>query len=126
MRHALDSSSRALVLTCSMALLFSPATQQPAPPAAAAAPYTYVGTVHAVQPAMVSLDLITGVGHAVRMVHMTMAPGTRAVRGGATISLADILPGAIVRAECHMTAAGPAVDGIEELVPSGSTSGRVP
>jgi hypothetical protein len=126
MRHPLDSSSRAFALACSMALVIGCVPPPPAPTAPAAQGYTYVGTVHAVQPAMATMDLITGVGHSLRMMHMSMAPGARAMRGTTTISLSDIAPGDIVRAQCHMTPAGPVADQLEELDASGSTPGRAP
>jgi hypothetical protein len=61
-------------------------------------PYTYQGTVHAVKAGTV--DIITGVGEALRMVHMRTQPGTAVF-------------GEVVRADCRMTATGLVVDRIE-------------
>src|SRR5438552_19164973 len=64
-------------------------------------PYTYQGTVHAVKAG--ALDLITGVGEALRLVHMRTQPATAVVGEGAAISLGDLQPGDVVRADCRMT-----------------------
>ena len=94
---------------------------QPAPP-----PYTYQGTVQAVQPKAASLDLVTGVGEALRLVHMRTLPTTRLSSAGAAISFAEIKPGDVVRAECRMTDTGLVADQIELLAAAGSAAEREP
>src|SRR5438552_17893676 len=74
-------------------------------------PYTYQGTVHAVKAG--ALDLITGVGEALRLVHMRTQPATAVVGEGAGLALGDLQPGDVVRADCRMTATGLVVDRIE-------------
>src|SRR5437016_14113519 len=65
------------------------------------APYTYHGTIQAVQPKPGSLDLITGVGMALRLVHMRTTSGTRIASGTAALALGDPNPGPVSRARCH-------------------------
>src|SRR5947209_13259450 len=74
-------------------------------------PYTYQGTVHAVKAG--ALDLITGVGEALRLVHMRTQPATAVVGEGAGLALGDLQPGDVVRADCRMTATGLVGDRIE-------------
>jgi hypothetical protein len=85
-------------------------------PAAVAAaqqqlPYTYHGTVRAVKAG--TMDLITGVGYALRVVHMRTLSTTSVTNAGALVKLGDVQPGDIVRADCRMTDRGLIADRIE-------------
>ena len=79
------------------------------------APYTYHGTIQAVQPKPGSLDLITGVGMALRLVHMRTTSGTRIASGTASLALGDLKPGTVIRAECHPSDQGLVADRIEKV-----------
>jgi predicted methyltransferase len=81
----------------------------------AAAQYEYRGTVQAVQPQAASLSVITGVGFALRLVHIRTMPATYIVSDGAAAVFADIKPGDIVRAKCHMTDAGLVADTLQRI-----------
>lgn len=85
------------------------------PAAQAASSYTYQGTVHAVNLRTGSLDLITGVGMALRLVHMTTSPTTLMAGARASLRLADLKPGDYVRADCRRTDAGLVANRIERL-----------
>jgi hypothetical protein len=80
-------------------------------PAQRDVPYVYQGTVQSVKGSAV--DLITGVGLALRLVHMRALPSTEIVAAGGAGSLSDLKPGDIVRADCRKTDAGLVVDRIE-------------
>jgi hypothetical protein len=86
--------------------------------------YTYQGTVQAVHPKTASFDLIVGVGFALRVVHLRTSPATQFASDTARMSLADLKPGDIVRAECRMTASGLVADRVEKVEPSGSKQER--
>ena len=90
--------------------------QAPFPPQHTA--YTYQGTVQAVHPKTASFDLIVGVGFALRVVHMGTSPATQFASDTARMSLADLKPGDIVRAECRMTASGLVADRVEKVEPT--------
>ena len=107
---------KALAITA--ALLTSLLAQAPSSPQRAA--YTYLGTVQAVQSKTASFDLVIGVGFALRVVHMRTSPETQFAAGGARMSLADLKPGDIVRAECRMTATGLVADRVEKVERSDS------
>ncbi len=83
--------------------------------AQAAPSYTYVGTVHAVNARAGSLDLITGVGMALRLVHMTTQPTTLFAGAGASLRLRALQPGDIVRTECRSTPTGMVASRIEKV-----------
>ena len=80
-----------------------------------AASYTFQGTVRAYSP-KTGLDLITGVGMALRLVHVTAAPAAHG-GGGAAASLAglDLKAGDVVRVECHRAEEGLVADRIERV-----------
>ena len=86
-------------------------SQAPTQPAS----YTYRGTVHAVNAPTGSLDLLTGVGMALRLVHMTAGPAVRTTAPTVGLRMADVKPGDVVRIECRRTSAGLVVDRIEKL-----------
>jgi hypothetical protein len=85
-------------------------------PAQRDVPYVYQGTVQSVKGGAV--DLITGVGLALRLVHMRTLPSTAVVSPGGAAALSDLKPGDIVRADCRKTEGGLVVDRIEIKRPS--------
>src|SRR3989442_8202752 len=79
------------------AILVTPAlTSAPVQPPT----YTYRGTVHTVQPRAGSLELITGVGFALRLVQMRALAATRIEKAGVAIAPPHLKPRDIVRAHC--------------------------
>ena len=118
MTSSLTRSAR-ILLVCTPLLLLGLLAQQPAAPSGAAQPYVYTGSVHALQPETGSLDLITGVGYALRMVHISTLPGTQTLSGGTAIRFADLMPGDKLRADCRMTRSGLVADRIEKLPVTG-------
>jgi hypothetical protein len=74
-------------------------------------PYVYQGTVQTVRAG--SMDLITGVGLALRLVHMRTLPTTAVASEGAPVALSDLKRGDVVRADCRLTDAGLIADRIE-------------
>jgi hypothetical protein len=107
---------KALAITA--VLLSALLVQAPFPPQQTA--YTYQGTVQAVHPKTASFDLVIGVGYALRVMHMRTSPGTQFTSSGARMSLGDLKPGDIVRAECRMTANGLVADRVEKVEPADS------
>jgi len=82
-----------------------------AAPAGADEPQTYRGTVYAVQ--LGGLDLLTGVGYALRVVHIR-TPETTVVRGGGSLHVSEIKPGDVIEADCRLTDAGLVAERIEQ------------
>src|SRR5947207_2752829 len=88
------------------------------------ASYVYQGTVRAVQPKTGSLELITGVGFALRLARIEITPATRIASAGATVALGHLVPGDIVRALCRRVNDRVVADTIEKV--SLPAPGRVP
>lgn len=117
MTRSLALTYRAMTLVAAAALLPSLPQGQSAPPSA---PYTYQGTVQEVQSKTASLDLVTGVGYALRLVHIRTVASTHMESAGATLALADIKPGDIVRAVCRMADTALVADSIQKLASAGA------
>lgn len=113
----MPSTTRTAALSAVLLLPFVVSFHSPSlvPAQAAAASYTYRGTVHAVNPQNGSLDLITGVGMSFRLVHMTAGPGVRTTAPATGLRMADVKPGDVVRVDCRQTGAGLVVDRIAKL-----------
>ena len=76
---------------------------------------TVRGTLYAVEPKAGSVEVITGVGMALRLVRLQVLPATRITRGGAAAALTELRHGDVVRAECHWTEKGLVADRIEKV-----------
>lgn len=88
------------------------AAQQQAPPRH---PPSYQGTVQSIRHAAGEVDLLIGVGEALRVLRLRIVPATRVTGGGGSATAADILPGDVIRADCHPTPQGLVADRIEKL-----------
>jgi len=102
--------SAALVLVALVLLLVAfhvgAAQQQPA--------YTSIqGTVHALQPKTGSLDVLTGVGMSLRLLHLTAPPAGRAASTG--VPLSALKRGDVVRVQCHSSGKQLVADHIEKV-----------
>jgi hypothetical protein len=104
-----------LALVSASVLLLVGLPRQAAAQSPPVLPEVYGGTVRAVEPATGALELISGVGHALRIMRMGTMPATRAMSGGAAIRIADIKPGDVLHVECHMTDGGMVADRIERV-----------
>lgn len=89
--------------------------RQPEPTPQAAVQCEYRGTVQAVQPQTTSLDVITGVGFALRLIHIRTMPATSITTAGAMLAFGEVKPGDIVRVKCRMTDAGLVADTLQRL-----------
>ena len=102
------------VLAGSLAGVAQQAAPQPA------VPYTYQGTVHSVQAKTGTLELITGVGHALRLVQMRVPTGLQVAgtAGGASLGVRGVKPGDVVRVVCHRAGGSLVADKVEKLEPT--------
>jgi hypothetical protein len=105
------STSRAVALAAIgllPALTLARADRRAQGAAQPAGSYTYQGTIRAFTANTASLDLITGVGMALRIVHVTVAQAAR-------LAGVEFKPGDVVRMECHRTDTGLVADRIERI-----------
>jgi hypothetical protein len=92
-----------LILTIAiLALAFGarsapPDSAPPAPPAVSSEPAYLNCTVRAVDPKARTLEVITGVGYALRLYRMNVAPGSEITVSGSAAQLQNLKPGTIVR-----------------------------
>lgn len=115
----MQSRSRAVAFSAILLLpvaTYAPVDRHPQTAAQPGASYTYQGTVRAFAAKTGSLELITGVGMALRIVQVSVAPAAHA-GGGTAARLAglEFKPGDVVRVECHRTGAGLVADRIEKI-----------
>ena len=107
-------------LACAAAgvLLSTAAGAQPAP-APAAGPYEVVtGTICRVDAGAGTYDLLTGVGHALRVHRFRLAAGAAVSGRGAQAGVAALVPGAVCRLECRVEPAGTVASRVEVLEPA--------
>jgi len=103
------------VLAGSVAGVAQQAAHQPA------AAYTYQGTVHSVQPKTGTLELVTGVGLALRLVQMRVPTGLRVAgtaAGAASVGVRAVKAGDVVRVVCHRAGGSLVADKVEKLEPT--------
>src|SRR5436309_11140265 len=74
-----------------------PQTSTPASSEGAAE--TLVATVCSCDPEAKTMNLLTGCGHALRMVKISVPSGTKLARKGQSLRLSDLKPGIIVRVQ---------------------------
>lgn len=84
----------AMLLAASLAAAPRAAPDSPAP---AGEVSTLTAAVRSHDPETRTLEMITGVGHALRAVRVSLAPECRIMKEGAAAAAADLKPGAIVR-----------------------------
>ncbi len=107
----------ATAITVLAAVILPPAilsTQQPGT-GAPAAPYVYQGTIRTVETRARTLTVVTGVGLALQVVRMRLAPDARLERGGTALAVSELKAGDIVRAECRLVEGALVAERIEKL-----------
>ena len=118
--HAAARAATPLLLLVLLIATSAGQQQQQESSAAPAVGYTYQGTIHSVQPARGTLTIVTGVGHALRLVSMQAVAATRITGAGAAMPLSQLRPGDIVRAQCHPVEGRMVADAIQKLSPEGA------
>src|SRR5216117_297157 len=103
--------SGSLLTLALLALAFgarsSPPASAPAPPSDSGEPAYLNCTVRAVDTKARTVDVITGVGYALRQYRMSVAPACEITVGGSGADLKSLKPGTIVRVRYQPVAAGP-------------------
>ncbi len=112
MRHA--RTLQLLVLAAALATTDS-VPSAAAQPAGADHLERMTATVRAVDLEHRSLDLVTGVGYALRIRRVEAPAGLTVDDRGARLPLAAVTAGCIVRVECHRSAAGMVASTLELL-----------
>ena len=81
---------------------------------------SYEGTIQAIKTQPAAVDLVTGVGFALRMIRVRTVPATTVDSAGTPIPMSHIQVGDLVRIDCSATATGLVADHIAKLDARGS------
>jgi hypothetical protein len=104
-----------LATTLKSALLSTCVAAQPSTAESAAQPQRLTGMVSRIDVPAGTLDLLTGVGHALRL-HRVLLPGTVKVEArGASSEASALSPGCVVRVVCSSTPAGTVASAVQLL-----------
>jgi len=114
-RRILRIPFRALATAALCALSSAAAGAQPASPSA---PAVVTGTVCRIDSQAGRLDLLTGVGHAIRILRVHFASDVKLKGRGAQAGISVLVPGVVCRVECQQATAGPTATSIEVLEPA--------
>lgn len=109
-RNSIWSSLLLTLAVLSLSLAASSSTKALAPPAApttGAQPASLNCTVRSVDAKAKTVDVITGVGYALRQYRMKVAPACEISVAGAAADLGSLRPGTIVRVRYQPVPAGP-------------------
>ena len=115
MAHRATRLERPAVAALFAAVLLAPPLAAARPPARQVAGDTIAGTLYAIDAPRGTLRVTTGVGLALRIVELRLNADTRAIEGGATLELAALKPGDVVRVIGGTQAPGRVAYTIERL-----------
>jgi hypothetical protein len=91
------------------------ANAQPASGTSGGPRETITGTISRVDSRAGTFDLLTGVGHSVRVRRVRYAADLRVMARRAEAGMSALVPGAVCRVECEFAAAGATATGVEVL-----------
>lgn len=111
--------TRLLPLVCLLGVLISVSAAVASPPQTSAGSQPpaedVTATVRALDTKAYTLDVLTGVGHAVRLLRVRVAPECQIKVAGAAAKLGDLKAGSIVRMQYRKTPAGMLAEKIETV-----------
>src|SRR5262245_44857207 len=81
-------------------------------------PQSLTGSVRSVDARAHTIDLLTGVGYALRVRRVSLGLGARIYLGGAAVEFSHLTPGCIVRTACHHVYSAAVADTVEILAPA--------
>jgi len=81
-------------------------------------PERLTGSVRSVDARAHTIDLLTGVGYALRVRRVSLGLGARIYLGGAAVEFSHLTPGCIVRTACHHVYSAAVADTVEILAPA--------
>ena len=102
-----------LAVVLAGALLVRAATAQPA-----AQHTTITGTIWRVDARTGAFDLLTGVGHVVRVTRVVYAAGVQVTAKGKEVGMSALVPGAVCHVDCEGSPSGPAATRVELILPA--------
>ena len=115
MKRFLSIPFRSLAIAALCALSSAPAGAQPASPSG---PAVVIGTVCRIDFQAGTFDLLTGVGHAIRIHRIHFASDVKVKGRGAQAGISALVPGVVCRVECQPATAGPTATTVQVLEPA--------
>ena len=106
------------LLPC-FALILGILLLQPSPVASEGAGETLVATVRSYDPDARTIDLLTGCGHALRVVKISLGSDAKLSQKGSAVLFSELKPGTIVRVRFQRSADLNLVQSVEVEVPGG-------
>jgi hypothetical protein len=106
---------RALAIAIACALTSAAAHAQPAPGSAGRPRETVTGTISRVDSRTGTFDLLTGVGHAIRVRRIRYPADLKVMARRAQAGLSALVPGTVCRVECEIAGSGATATGVEVL-----------
>jgi hypothetical protein len=107
--------TRALAIAIACALTSTAANSQPAPGSAGGQRETITGTISRIDSRSGTFDLLTGVGHSVRVRRVRYRAGLKVMAQRAEVGMPALVPGAICRVECEVATSGATATGVQVL-----------
>jgi hypothetical protein len=105
------------------ALTSAAANAQPAPGSAGGPRESITGTISRIDSRAGTFDLLTGVGHSVRVRRVRYPADLKVMARRAQAGVTALVPGAVCRVECQVAASGATATGVEVLY---AAPGRTP
>ena len=106
---------RALAIAIACVLTSAAANAQPATGSAGGSRESITGTISRIDSRAGTFDLLTGVGHSVRVRRVRCAPDLRVMARRAEAGIAALARGAVCRVECEVAASGATATHVEVL-----------
>jgi hypothetical protein len=91
-----------------------------AQPATRATPITVTGTICRIDTGTGTLELLMGVGHAIRLERIRFQPNVPVKARGASAAISVLAPGAVCRVECTLVDAHETATAVELITPAGA------
>jgi len=107
--------TRALATAVACALFSAPASAQPAPGSTGGQRESITGTISRIDSRAGTFDLLTAVGHSVRVRRVRYPAGLKVMAQRAEAGMSALVPGAVCRVECEVAASGATATGVEVL-----------
>ena len=107
--------THALATAVACSLLSAAANAQPAPGSPGGPRETLTGTISRIDSRSGTFDLLTAVGHSVRVRRVRYPAGLKVMARRAEAGMSALVPGAICRVEYEATTSGATATGVEVL-----------
>ena len=102
-----------------LALLFAGALLTPVVSAQPAAQHeTVIGTICRMDARTGAIDLLTNVGHVVRVHRVFYSPDVKVISNHKEVGAGALVPGAVCRVQCLMSPSGSAATAVEIVLPA--------